>query len=264
MHDSGRRRILISAILAVLIAFPALLSAQTADEVISAYLKARGGLTKIRAVETERVTANITLLPGAEGVLVNERKRPLKMHMEINVDGKSFIRVYDGKAKGWTYNPFVQSPAVVPMSSEELRGIAEEADFEGPFVDYKAKGNQIEYAGKDEVEGKPAQKLKLTTKLGEVSYFLFDASTGLILKWQGTRRNGDKDIPWETNFHDFRDVEGIKYPFLVVSGPVGAEQTQKIAATKIEINIPISDSQFSEPKAPSAPAAPAAPAAPNQ
>ena len=69
---------------------PSFLPAQTADDVINAYLKARGGIAEIKGVQTERVTATITLQPGTDGVLVNERKRPLKMHMEIIAAGQAF------------------------------------------------------------------------------------------------------------------------------------------------------------------------------
>lgn len=244
-------------------AFPILMAAQTADDIINAYLKARGGVAKIKAIQTERVTGTITFAPGVAGPFTVERKRPLKMHMELTINGQSLIRVYDGKSTGWVYNPFAPNAAVVPMTADDLRGIADEADFEGPFVDYKAKGNQIEYAGKGEVEGVAAQKLKLTGKQGDVSYFLFDASTGLILKWQGTRKLGDKDLPWETFFRDFREVDGLKYPFLVESAAVGSDQIQKIAAEKIEVNIPIDDARFGKPEVPAPPPAPAEPAKPN-
>lgn len=263
-HYCSRRALLLASVFAALFASPVLLSAQTADDIINAYLKARGGLSKIRAVQSERVSGTVSF-GSIEGPFFVERKRPLKMHMEMTLNGQTLIRVYDGKSSGWIYNPFLPNAAVNPMTPADLASIAEEADFEGPFIDYKAKGNQIEYAGKDEVEGKPAQKLKLTSKQGDVGYFFFDASTGLILKWQGTRKNGDKDVPWESHFRDFRDVDGVKYPFLVESGPVGSDQTQKITATKIEVNISIHDSQFAEPKAPPAPAAaPAASASPNR
>jgi len=250
-------------VIVFLFAFPAALAAQTADDIINAYLKARGGVAKIKAVQTERVSATITFAPGVQGPLSVERKRPLKMHMEVIINGLSLIRVYDGKSAGWVYNPFAPNAAVVPMTADDLRGIAEEADFEGPFVDYKAKGNQIEYAGKDEVDGVAAQKLKLTGKQGDVSYFLFDASTGLIMKWQGTRKLGDKDVPWETSFRDFREVNGLKYPFLVESAAVGSDQIQKIAADKIEVNITIDDARFGKPDVPAPPPAPADPAKPN-
>jgi len=246
-----------------LFALPLALPAQTADDVINAYLKARGGLSKIKAIQTERVTGVITFAPGVEGPFFVERKRPLKMHMEITVNGQSLIRVYDGKSSGWIYNPFAPNAAVLPMTPGDISGIADEADFEGPFVDYKAKGNQIEYVDKEQIDGKIVQKLKLTGKQGDVSYFYFDASTGLIMKWQGTRKVGDKELPWETYFRDFREVDGLKYPFLVESAAVESDQIQKITATKIEINIPLNESQFAKPKPPEPPAAPADPPKPN-
>jgi hypothetical protein len=246
-----------------LFALPLALSAQTADDVINTYLKARGGLAKVKAVQSERVTGVITFAPGVEGPFFVERKRPLKMHMEITINGQSLIRVYDGKSSGWIYNPFAPNAAVLPMTPEDISGIADEADFEGPFVDYKAKGNQIEFVDKEQIEGKIVQKLKLTGKQGDVSYFYFDASTGLIMKWQGTRKVGDKELPWETYFRDFREVDGLKYPFLVESAAVDSDQIQKITATKIETNIPLNESQFAKPKPPEPPAVPADPPKPN-
>src|ERR1700720_1242189 len=209
-------------LVAFLFAFPLALPAQTADDVINAYLKARGGLAKIKAVQTERVSGTITFAPGVEGPFLVERKRPLKMYMEITVNGQSLIRVYDGKSSGWIYNPFAPNASVAPMAASDLAGIADEADFEGPFVDYKSKGNQIEYAGKEQIDGKIVDKLKLTDKQGDVSYFFFVESTALE-----------------------------------------SDQSQKIAATKIETNIPINESQFAKPKLPAPPATPADPPRPN-
>jgi hypothetical protein len=244
------------AITTFLFALPITLPAQTADDVINAYLRARGGLAKIKAVQSERVTGVITFAPGVEGPFFVERKRPLKMHMEITVNGQSLIRVYDGKSSGWIYNPFAPNAAVLPMSPADIGGIADEADFEGPFVDYKAKGNQIEYAGKEQIDGQVVQKLKLTSKQGDVSYFYFDASTGLLMKWHGVRKVGDKELPWETYFRDFREVDGLKYPFLVESAAVDSDQIQKITATKIETNISINEAQFAKPKVPEPPSDP--------
>jgi|SRR5579863_6307752 len=242
---------------------PPALRAQNADDVINAYIKARGGLAKLKSVQTERISGTITFGPGLEGPFFFERKRPLKMHMEITINGQSLIRVYDGKSSGWIYNPFAPNAAVVPMSPGDLASIADEADFEGPFVDYKAKGNQIVYVGKEQIDGKIVHKLKLTDKQGEASFFFFDASTGLIMKWQGMRKVGDKALPWETYFRDFREVDGLKYPFLVESAAVDSDQIQKITATKIETNIPLNDSQFAKPQAPAPPPEPAAPPKPN-
>jgi len=237
------------------------LCAQSVDDIVASYIKARGGLDKIKAVDTERVTGSISLGPDAESTFVLERKRPLKLRMEITVNGQTLIRTFDGKSSGWTYNPFTPDPAVKPMTEEEIRGVQEEADFDGPFIDYKAKRNQLEFVGKQDVLGKPAYKVKLTNKNGDVSSFYFDASTGLLLKWEGTRKVNDKDVPWESYFHDFREVGGVKYPFLIESDAPGTDQSQRINAEKIEANIPIVDARFEKPNPPAAAPAPEAPPA---
>lgn len=238
------------------------LSAQTAEEVVSNYIAARGGLAKIKAVKSERITGTISFGPDAEGPFLVERERPLKMHMEITLNGLTFIRTYDGKSAGWVYNPFTASPSVEPMTETDLRNIFDEADFDGPFVDYKPKGNQIEFVDKEEVLGMTAYKLKLTNKLGDVSYFFFDASTNLLLKWEGERMVAKQNIPWESYFRDFREVNGLKYPFLIESNAPGTDQRQKISAEKIEVNIPVDESRFGKPVPPPPPASAPAPPAP--
>jgi len=51
----------------------------------------------------------------------------------------------------------------------------------------------------------------------------------------------------------------VKYPFLIESDSPGTDQTQRITADKIEVNIPIDDSHFLKPEPPAPPAPPNAP-----
>jgi hypothetical protein len=242
------------------LALPA--AAQSVDEILAKYFLARGGMDRIKSVQSERVTGTISFGPGEEGPFLVERARPLKMHMEFNLNGQVLIRTYDGKSAGWIYNAFMPNPAVQPMTEADLRNIVDEADFDGPFVDYKSKGNQIEFAGKEDLEGKPAYKLKLTNHNGEVNSFFFDASTYILLKCQGSRQFNGKDIPWVTFFRDYRVVDGLKYPFLIEYEEPGTENGHKITSDKIELNVPIDGARFSKPNPPPAPSAPPAEAPP--
>src|SRR5256714_6368408 len=193
--------------IALLLFLPLAAAAQTADEIVKKALDARGGVDKLKAIQSERVTGRVAFAHGVEGTFVVELKRPLKMHVEISIEGQRIVRVYDGKSTGWMINPFLENKEAQPLSSEDLKNISDESDFDGPLVDYKAKGNQIELAGKEKLDDKPVYRFKLTNKNGDVRFYFFDSSTFLLLKWEGIRKNGEEDLPWESFFSDFRDVQ---------------------------------------------------------
>jgi outer membrane lipoprotein-sorting protein len=233
--------------LAVILSLPVMANAQTADGIVKKVLDARGGVEKIKAVKSERVSGHVSFGQGAEGTFVVELKRPLKMHVEITIEGQRIIRVYDGKSSGWMVNPFLQNKEAQPLSAEELKNIPDESDFDGPLVDYKAKGNEIEFIGKENLDDKPVYRLKLTNKNGDVRSYFFDASSYLLLKWEGIRKNGEQEIPWESYFSEFHEVEGLKYPFRIDQGSPGTELKQTLKAEKIEIDPVIDDARFAKP-----------------
>src|SRR2546422_9322954 len=124
-----------------------------------------------------------------------------------------------------------------PMSTEDLKTISDEADFDGPLVDYKAKGNQIELAGKEDFDGKPAYRLKLTSQNGEVRFYLFDASSFLLLKWEGTRKIEGKDYPWESFFTDFREIQGLKYAFKIDQDSPGTRSEEHTSELQSRLHL---------------------------
>src|SRR5713226_659408 len=241
---------------------PAAVAAQTADEIVKKTLDARGGIEKIQAVQSQRISGHVSFTQGMEGTFVVELKRPLKMHVEISVGGQKFTRVYDGKSSGWMINPFAESKDVQPLPPEDLKNISDESDFDGPLVDYKAKGNQIELVGKEKLDDKPVYRLKLTNKNGDVRFYFFDAASFLLLRWEGIRKTADQEIPWESFFSDFREIKGLKYPFRIEQGSPGTEIRQTLTAEKIEIDPQIDDSRFAKPVPLDAPAVPAPPTPP--
>src|SRR6266849_442251 len=220
----------------VFLFLPLAAAAQTADEVVKKVLDARGGVDKIKALQSERVSGHVSFSRIMEGTFVVELKRPLKMHVEISIEGQKIVRVYDGKSSGWMINPFTENKEAQPLSPEDLRSISDESDFDGPLVDYKAKGTEIELASKEKLDDKPVYRLKLTNKNGDVRFYFIDANTFLLLKWEGMRKTEDQELPWESFSSDFREVQGLKYAFRIDQGSPGTEFKQTLTAEKIEIN----------------------------
>jgi outer membrane lipoprotein-sorting protein len=238
--------------------------AQTADEIVKKALDARGGLSKIKAVQSERITGRVSFSKGTDGTFVVELKRPQKMHVEISVDGQKIIRVYDGKS-GWMLNPFSEAKEAQPLSADDLKDISDESDFDGPLVDAKEKGNEIAFVGKELLDDKPVYRLRLTNKNGDVRFYIFDAKTYLLIKWEGKRKTGEEELPWESYFSEFREVQGLKYPFRIDQGSPGTDVKEVLMAEKIEIDPSIDESRFGKPAAPEARANPqAAPTAENK
>jgi outer membrane lipoprotein-sorting protein len=240
----------------LLLFVPLAAAAQTAEEIVKKALDARGGVDKLKAVQSERITGRISFSRDVNGSFVVELKRPLKMHVEITIDEQKVIRVYDGKSSGWMINPFAGTKDIQPLSSEDLKNISEESDFDGPLMDYKAKGNQIELAGKENLDDKPVYRLKLTNKNGDVRFYFFDATSFLLLKWEGIHKTGDQELPWESFFSDFHEVQGLKYPFRIDQGSPGTDIKQTLTTEKIEINPQIDDSHFAKPQSAGPPANP--------
>jgi len=231
-------------------------SAQTTDEIVAKVLAARGGLEKAKAVQTERITGTIYFNAEMYGPFLAEFKRPGKMHNEVTIQNRTVVRSFNGKDAGWVTNPFVGKDTPEAMSADEVKDAVNEADFDGPLVDAKAKGNTIELVGTERVEGRDAYILKVTHKDGQMSSYSFDAKTFLLAKWSGADTVNGENVTRETYFHDYRDVGGLKFAFELVSNTPGADVTQRIVVDKIELDPQIDDGRFGKPLA--APAPPAA------
>jgi len=227
--------------------------AQTLDEIIKKAIDARGGADKIKAVQSERITGTFSA-QGAEGTLVLELMRPHKLYSEITVEGQRVLRVYDGKSAGWTVNPFTENKSVLEMSPDELKGMPDESDMDGPLVDYKIKGSHVELAGKEDAGGKAVYRLKITSKGGEVRSYVIDGATFLTTKWEGIRKVGEQELPWESILSDYHEVQGLKFPFKIEQGSPGTDFQQTLTISKIEINPKIDESHFAKPVVADSPA----------
>src|ERR1700736_772541 len=117
--------------MASLLALP--ISAQTADEIVSKYIKTIGGLEKINAVQSYRRTGKFTGGGGFEAKILEEKKRPNLIRREFLLQGMVGVTAYDGKA-GWKIEPWQGKKDPEPLGEEEMKGILEDSDFDGPLV----------------------------------------------------------------------------------------------------------------------------------
>ena len=231
-----------------LLALPA--SAQTVDELIAKNMAARGGMDKLKAVKTMRLTGTMTVGPGMEAPVILETKRPKNMRMEFTLQGMTGVQAFDGTT-AWIVMPFMGKKDPEPIPPEEAKDAAKQADFDGPLVDYTQKGHKVEFVGKDKVEGTDAYKLKVTLKSGDIRYVYLDASTSSRSRARvpahAGHRGGVRVVHERLQGGGRDDV-----PPLHRERREGQPQKQKMTIEKIEVNPPIDDSRFKMPEVPKA------------
>ena len=232
------------------IAFTGLLCAQTAEELVSRNLQAKGGIDKIKAIKSMRLTGkfqsgSFTAQTGSDAVAPN------LLRGTFTIQGMTAVQAYDGTT-GWQISPFSGRKDPELMGEEELRGIAEEADFYGPLVDYQAKGNTIEYLGHDTVDGDDAHRLKVTLKNGDILYYYLDPETFLEIRVEKVQivRGAVRETLTEPG--SYKLVGGVYFPFSVESGTKQSADRNKVNVEKAEFNVAIDPKEFKMPAAPSA------------
>ena len=223
--------------------------AQTAEEIVAKYVKTVGGMEKIEAVKTIRRTGKVIAGGGFEIPIVEENKRPNFVRQDITIQGLVGTSAYDGKT-GWKIQPWQGKKDAETMGEGELKGIIEAADFDGPLVNYKGKGNKVEYVGMDEVEGDDTYKLKVTLANGETRYYYMDTEYYVPIKIETKRIVRGNEVEFESILGDYKEVSGWYMPFSVEVGGKGSQFKQKITYEKIEANVPVDDKRFAMPVKP--------------
>ena len=245
------RRLLGVAALIAVVAVP--VSAQgvgymQVDEIIARNFAAMGGIDKLKAVSSIRMTGKMLVGPGMEAPIVIETKRPKSLRVDISIQGMTIVQAFDGTA-GWMLNPMSGRSTAEALPSEMTKMVEEQADMDGPLMDYKAKGHTAELVGKETAEGTECYKIKLTEKDGDITWYYFDTETFLGVKQDAKRTLRGGEVETETIIGGWKDVAGVMYPHSIDAGQKGSPQRQKMTVEKIDVNVPIDDARFKMPKA---------------
>jgi outer membrane lipoprotein-sorting protein len=218
-------------------------STPTADEIVERYVAARGGLKKIRSVQTLRQSGSVTTGADRRALITRELKRPNRIRFEFTVQGVTSVFASDGQ-HGWKVSPFESDMSPQPLPEEVVKEAVEQADIEGPLVDCKGKGHRVELVGREVVAGRETYKLKLTLKSGDVRYDYIDVKSFQEIRTDSTRQFRGRPVQLETTFGDFKKVKGILFPHRIEVTAVGRPNRLRVVVDKIEVNPPISDARF--------------------
>jgi hypothetical protein len=240
-------RLIISLISTALIAATAFAQDKgqlSVDELVAKNIEAKGGASALRDLGTLRLTGKMLVQEGQiQLAFMQVKKRPDDVRTEASLQGMTQIEAYDGK-EGWKVSPFFGRKDPERMSADDVKALVEDAEMDGPLVDWQAKGNAVEYLGTEDVDGTPANKLKVTRKNGDVSFVYLDPDHFLDIRvlTQRTRHGAYEEV--ETDLGDYEKAGGVFVPTSIEFGRKGAPDKQRIIIDKVEANVPVDDTIF--------------------
>ena len=224
-------------------------AAPSADELIAKNIEAKGGLTAIKAITSLRMKGKLET-QGIVILLGYDRKPESLVRQTVSIQGMTQIQAFDG-SEGWQINPFSGRRDPERMGEDDTRDLEESNDFYGPLVDYKQKGNKVEYIGHQTVDGDDALLLKVTLKNGDLVNYFLDPYTYLEIRTERQMFVRGSVHESFNNLGSYKKVNGVYFPFSIESGVPRNPGLAKTTVTSLEANVAVPDSEFKMPAAPS-------------
>jgi len=228
--------------MAALVAAPLAAQTPTVDELLAKNIESRGGAEKLRAINTRTVSGTVSA-QGMEMAMKVYSKRPNLMLQEMQMGDKRMVTAYDGQ-RAWGVNPMMGD------TPQELTGLQadllkDQASFEGPLALARQRGDTMEIAGKEDVDGTSAWKLVITHEGRKTSVYL-DEKTALERKVSSTIDNNGTQLAIESVISDYQPTEGIQVPRKVRT-LVGGQAQATVTIQSVEFNTPIDEAKFKMP-----------------
>lgn len=219
---------------------------QTAEELVNKNIQAKGGIDKIRAIHSVRITGKLNGGGGFTAATMQENLRPNLVRETFSLQGMTAITAYDGTT-GWQIQPFGGHKDPELMGEDDLKDLLLDADFDGPLVDYKEKGNTVEFLGHDVVDGDDALRLKVTLKDGDIIYYYLDPDTFLEIRKEVQEFIRGSVRETLIDLGSYKPVAGVMFPYSIAQGTKANPASQTTTVEKIEVNINIDPADFAVP-----------------
>src|SRR5438477_11521996 len=214
---------------------------ETVDSLVAKNTEAKGGIEALNTVKTLRLQGKMIVNQGRlQLVYVQFKKRPGALREEVSLQGMTRVLAFDG-TEGWKISPFGGRKDPEKMSADDTKSLMEDAEIEGPLVDWKSKGSTVDYLGTEDVDGTLAYKLKVVRKNGDVNFVYLDPDHFLEIRILSQRIEHGAQVEVETDLGDYEKINGVFIPFSIEAGSKGSSDKQKTIIEKGDANVPVDD-----------------------
>ena len=218
-----------------------------AKEILAAAVEAHGGLEKLKSVKNIVSEARI-LANSPMGQMQVEAKSyylyPDKLRQDLKLPQMEISQIYDGSA-AFAVTPMGIQPFPPEAANAFKNIIAREPVW---LLTHLLENDiQVQYAGSEEVQDKPAHILLVPEPSGEVLRLFISEETHYIVKLAYREAAQGVVANQETFLSDYRDVDGVKIAHYVLQNTDG-QLSSEVSVTGVTLNAELDESLFQEPE----------------
>ncbi|HXO87314.1 MAG TPA: hypothetical protein VN885_01615 [Candidatus Acidoferrales bacterium] len=217
---------------------------QKVDPILDHYGKAIGGRAAWEKF-TSQVMLGTIQVPSMNlsGTIMIHQKAPDKFMSAVIINGAVFQQGFDG-IQGWTNDP---KNGLREQTGPELAEAKRGADFLHAFKMGRVYA-KIVLAGAEKIGDRDTWVLEATAPEGDdPTKMYFDTHSGLLLRVVSQNHDADGVTQLQEDFDDYRDVDGVKVPF--VWRQTNGDTTYTLTFSEVHHDVELSDSEFAKPAA---------------
>ena len=217
----------------------------TVDQILEKYLQALGGKATYEKLTSRVSKGTFELSPqGLTGSLEIYSKAPDKSLLVVEFADLGRIQQgFDGVV-GWADNP---QAGIREMAGQELSVVKRGATFH-QALHLRELFPKMTLKGQEKVGERNAYVIEADPGDGTLRRMYLDTESGLMLRSVVERDMAEGRASFELLLEDYREVDGVKIPFLIRGKNPNADYVIKL--TEVKHNVSIEDAKFAKPTVP--------------
>jgi hypothetical protein len=215
-----------------------------ADQLFAKYEQAIGGDAAIDKFTSRLLSGDVVTGTGAKLKIAIRQKPPDRTLVVLTLPNGAMQRTaYDG-VNAWV----AAGTQVQPLEGIELAVFKLGSSF---FHNQKLKGQcarAFALPRKEQLNGRDVNVVRCQVPGNQIQeVFYFDSDTGFLLRRLTAYRTALGPIQQQTDYSDYREVEGVKIPF--VTRQARPDSFSTVTWSDVKYNVPVNDADFAMPKA---------------
>ncbi|HEY6189642.1 MAG TPA: c-type cytochrome [Pyrinomonadaceae bacterium] len=228
---------------------PTAASLPTVEQVMNKYVAAVGGREAAAKLQSTVLKGSYEQSQGRNPVVEINIKRPDKYLIVLNTKQQGVIYQATNGATGWARSSRGQQE----MNATELARLKQAATLYN-VIKVAEPYTGMTVTGTERIGDREAYVLERGESNGRTEKLFFDTETGLLLRRVVLTGTVLLPIPEQTDFEDYREVDGVKLPYTIRTSNIDTFFSVTRKFTEIKNNVPLDDARFNPPPAPAAPA----------